>query len=381
METEDKVKDTETTIVDNEQGKQKEEEKEQEQILSAEDAFARAGKLLEESDDKLGFDFNKDAEHEFDFRSTKTEDAKPEQPAEKKAQEPEEKKVDTADTKQTTTDKEAEARKEIEERLKQEYEQQVLAAQQEAYNARVLAEQYAAAFQTQSAAAAPSAQTADTTPSEDDFKKSLKDKYADLLEDYPELMDFISDVTTNKVQSVQKNFSDMVEQRINPIQNYVQQSSQTTQQQQVAAAHPDYAEIVSSGKLLAWANNLPAYAQRAFQQVAADGTAEEIISLLDQYKADTGTKKTGTQKQTQQNPTNTQVGTSAMPNQSQNTVDIDEITQRVAAALAVKPTYRPEAAGMGNTLTNSSMSNIDMNNLTGEQAFKLAGQLLKDSEK
>ncbi len=88
----------------------------------------------------------------------------------------------------------------------------------------------------------------------------------------------------------------------------------------IAALHPDWEAIVNGGDLDKWQASLTPMARSGVEFVRNNGTAQEVIDMLDNYKQDRGlTKPQAATQQVQQ---------VAQPN-------IDDIVKQVKAAMAV----------------------------------------------
>jgi len=77
-------------------------------------------------------------------------------------------------------------------------------------------------------------------------------------------------------------------QKITPKIESIEQRSQADDTKAhfdaIAEKHPDFSEIVESGKLEAWINAQPAFLREGLQRVAQSGSASEVIEMFDSYK-------------------------------------------------------------------------------------------------
>jgi len=258
-------------------------------------------------------------------------------------------------------------------KIAQQQETQLIAAQMAAYEAQKAAAEAQAEALRNSSRDAIKDQNVDPIKAE---REALKEKYNDLLEDFPELPDLVDQVAQMRLKSVEDNLVNRMAQELDPLKSYMAQSSQSNHFQKIGQAHPDWKDLLDSGKIEAWSAKLPAYMRNSVSHVLSAGNTEEVISMLDQFKQDnnmttvkTHTRKApATQKQT---GLKSQTSTADLP----ESLDLDDITSRVAAALAVKTAARPEFSGT----SEADPQKDTYQNLTPEQAFELAGKKLKQN--
>ena len=98
----------------------------------------------------------------------------------------------------------------------------------------------------------------------------------------------ITKLVNMRVGEVTAQMRGELQQALQPV---VQSQQMTAEQAHVAAikaAHPDVGSIVESKELQDWKQAQPSYAQAAIDQVIAGGSTQQVIELLDQFKASTG---------------------------------------------------------------------------------------------
>lgn len=98
----------------------------------------------------------------------------------------------------------------------------------------------------------------------------------------------IAKLVNMRVGEVTAQMRGELQQALQPV---VQSQQMTAEQAHVAAikaAHPDVGSIVESKELQDWKQAQPSYAQAAIDQVIAGGSTQQVIELLDQFKASTG---------------------------------------------------------------------------------------------
>jgi len=87
----------------------------------------------------------------------------------------------------------------------------------------------------------------------------------------------------------------------------------------IQARHEDYGEIVESGVLEGWIDNLPYKNAVKFKTVCKSGTAPEVIEMLDRYKQDN--RKEQKQDELSRHRSSQRQAGAAIPNHSSRVVD------------------------------------------------------------
>ena len=87
-----------------------------------------------------------------------------------------------------------------------------------------------------------------------------------------------------KAQAVnmQREFQQVMQQRLAPVESVAAQSQEAMYWQTVQAAHPDFQEAAAA--LPAWIQTQPAILRPALERVYNGGTAVEVVELLSTYK-------------------------------------------------------------------------------------------------
>ena len=93
-----------------------------------------------------------------------------------------------------------------------------------------------------------------------------------------------------KVSAVKKNVETELKTRVEPIQQQLFQTEADRHFSAIRAAHPDINAILDSGDLFTWIDSLPPVMQNGAKYVYQYGTAQEVISLLNDYKSARGVK-------------------------------------------------------------------------------------------
>lgn len=82
--------------------------------------------------------------------------------------------------------------------------------------------------------------------------------------------------------NMQREFQQVMQQRLAPVESVAAQSQEAMYWQTVQAAHPDFQEAAAA--LPAWIQTQPAILRPALERVYNGGTAVEVVELLSTYK-------------------------------------------------------------------------------------------------
>lgn len=150
-----------------------------------------------------------------------------------------------------------------------------------------------------------------------DDKTKQTSKFNQLREDYPEFADAVEELLQAKLDETQAVVKREISSRVDPIISTMSTQQISNHERSILAKHPDALEIHKSEKFTSWVNNLPAFARSGAVYVINSGSAEEVVSLLDQYKSSTNTKN--------------QTNDTAKPTNDKN--NANAVSPEVAAAL------------------------------------------------
>ena len=156
----------------------------------------------------------------------------------------------------------------------------------------------------------------------------LPDNVKELFEIHPEIANAVKTLVDTKVSAVKKNVETELKTRVEPIQQQIFQSEADKHFSTIRAAHPDISAILDSGDLFTWINTLPPVMQNGAKYVYQYGTAQEVISLLDDYKSARGVKPQMTKASSPRIQTNPASET-------------EDIVKQVLAAMAVRTGKEP----------------------------------------
>lgn len=113
---------------------------------------------------------------------------------------------------------------------------------------------------------------------------ALPQNVKEVMEDYPGLKDVVDFVTKYRTTNVQKRFQNELESKINPLQQQLFNAELQRARATVSAVHPDAGQILGSPDLQHWIQSLPPMIRRGAVSVYQQGSVEEIIQLLTEYK-------------------------------------------------------------------------------------------------
>ena len=88
-----------------------------------------------------------------------------------------------------------------------------------------------------------------------------------------------------------------VQKVVAPLQQQLHAGEAQAHVQTILAAHPDAADVGKSEAMQQWIASQPSFAQRAIENVLANGSAKEVVEVLDSFKAATAVANEPEQKQ------------------------------------------------------------------------------------
>ena len=157
----------------------------------------------------------------------------------------------------------------------------------------------------------------------------LPENVKELFEIHPEIANAVKTLVDTKVSAVKKNVETELKTRVEPIQQQIFQSEADKHFSTIRAADPDISAILDSGDLFTWINSLPPVMQNGAKYVYQYGTAQEVISLLDDYKSARGVNK----------PQMTRASSPRV--QTNPASETEDIVKQVLAAMAVRTGKEP----------------------------------------
>jgi hypothetical protein len=107
---------------------------------------------------------------------------------------------------------------------------------------------------------------------------------------------------------------------LNPVLDYYQTSAVDMQYAQLVKAHPDYDQIYEN--VLQWVDKQPSYMKTAMQHVVEEGSAAEVVDMINRYKMEAGKPL------------------AAVPAPAAKVTDLPEAAKKVARSLGVVSSKR-----------------------------------------
>lgn len=121
-----------------------------------------------------------------------------------------------------------------------------------------------------------------------------KKDYSSFWEDYPDFKEpietLINDAIEVKFIDVDTKIKEVMNQ-LNTIKTGYEKVEQRSAADLILSAHPDAATISNSSDFATWINSKSKRIADSYIEICKSGTAEEVISMLDDYKKDTGVTK------------------------------------------------------------------------------------------
>ena len=149
-------------------------------------------------------------------------------------------------------------------------------------------------------------------------------KFKQLREDFPDIAEAVEEYIKNEVVEAKKLVGQEISHRMEPVISNLSQTQMDSHMHRILSKHPDALEIRQSEPFSKWVQSLPSYAQAGAVHVIKLGTADEVVSLLDQYKSSINKNQT----QTTVKPTDNTNNTNAVS---------PEVAAALRSGLAVKP--------------------------------------------
>lgn len=109
-----------------------------------------------------------------------------------------------------------------------------------------------------------------------------------------------------RLKSLESQLSTQVSEKVKPIESFVEDTKKskeveavTVHFQTISENHADYETYVTNGQLKQWIETKPKYLQRGLMDVYNSGTADEIVTMLDDFKTDNNIPIVRSNQQTQ----------------------------------------------------------------------------------
>lgn len=110
---------------------------------------------------------------------------------------------------------------------------------------------------------------------------------AEYAGEYPELMEDLKPYLDGMMAGVIKRMSDLeskIAQDLQPIQEDKAKAATKAHFDFILEKHPDSEEIAASQEFVAWINSQPSFVRDRYEQIAQNGSAEQVVEMLDAYR-------------------------------------------------------------------------------------------------
>lgn len=83
-----------------------------------------------------------------------------------------------------------------------------------------------------------------------------------------------------------------IDQKYQPIASSVTQIAEKEKDETIKSQHPDYSNLIQSQELKDWIDSQPKTLKKAYSEILENGSAEDMIEMLNDFKLKTGIKST-----------------------------------------------------------------------------------------
>lgn len=191
------------------------------------------------------------------------------------------------------------------------------------------ASQIAAQYQELKARSTNSTES-DTTKHEipdNTHSESQSESVKEFFEIYPDIAEAVNQMIEERSKRTAQKFENVLNERVIPIQQHIQQSAAQQFTNKILAAHPDAAQLVQSKQLRNWVETLDPLMRAGAHTIMQYGNADEVISLISQYKMAQGNSSSSVSSSSFTPTTN------GRSNSNNVQVREDEIARKVFAML------------------------------------------------
>lgn len=93
------------------------------------------------------------------------------------------------------------------------------------------------------------------------------------------------------LEKMEKRFLGQLEERTKPVETFISETKTNREEEEralhfrtIGEAHPDYEKYIEDKSIVKWIESKPKYLQAGLKSVYAQGTAEDVVELLDDFK-------------------------------------------------------------------------------------------------
>lgn len=119
-------------------------------------------------------------------------------------------------------------------------------------------------------------------------------KFKQLREDFPEIADAVEEYIKSEFRVANDVVQREISTKIDPIMQNISRVQTDSHLGRIMAKHPDAMEVRQSPQFEQWIDSLPSFAKAGALHVISLGSADEVVSLLDQYKSSMSKNQTNT---------------------------------------------------------------------------------------
>lgn len=186
-------------------------------------------------------------------------------------------------------------------------------------------------------------------------EEELPPQLKELYETFPDIAQGVEALVKQRLSSTNKFIEEEIKKHISPLVTDLYATKTDTHVGRILSKHPDALTLRESGKLDVWINSLPRHSQLGANYVLNNGTAEEVISLLDQYKEFNKKPVTEIKNKNEEN------------NEPTKEKKSDQLVDKVIAGLVVK------SGKSADPKTDTNKKNVDDFDAAWEDAIKALG--------
>jgi len=111
------------------------------------------------------------------------------------------------------------------------------------------------------------------------------------FEEYPEMEKPVAALARKIAAEQVKAIEDKYDTELASLKKATAMSATEQHFAKIAAAHPDYEQVGKSAEFNAWIEGQPSYIRGSIENIVQQGSADEIIEVLSNYKSSTGLNK------------------------------------------------------------------------------------------
>lgn len=131
-------------------------------------------------------------------------------------------------------------------------------------------------------------QTSSTKKESENASDEYQESLQEFKEVYPDIAKAVEHMIRKEVEGTRKSVEDVIGQQVQPIRQYLEHNTREQYVAQISNAHPDIQSLIDSGVVVRWVNSLDPIRQAGAQTIMQNGNAQQVISLLNEFKLQNG---------------------------------------------------------------------------------------------